>query len=178
MGLALAAIAVPVAACTATEPVKTVPSSLPPRAATFIGDEITTAHGNRVTVERYLARVNGTPATPGHVVAAIKVRTCASSAASAPVSVRRGVFYLLLHSGLVRPVARETIKSPLIDQSLNPGDCTEGWISYQRPTASAPIGVVLSGSTVALWKIRAPGVTSGTSSTSAGSTTSTTSSAS
>jgi hypothetical protein len=140
-----------------------VTPSLPPHAAALVGQAVTTAHGNRVRVIRYLPRVASAPAPAGKVASAVEVKACASRTDSHGAAVKGALFFLLFHDGLLRPSGSVAKRPALRDAALPPGRCERGWLSYLRPQHNAPIGVLLSGSSVVLWRLDTTSVTSSSS---------------
>lgn len=129
-------------------------SVLPPHAATVVGRPVTTAHGNTVEVSRYVDRVPGTRSASDHVTAAVKVRVCAGR--HEPASIQPSAFLLLFHDGALPPTGGQLPHRHLLPaEALQPGACSQGWLAFVRPALNRPIGVVLSSSTVVLWRLTA-----------------------
>ena len=152
---ALGVVPIVVAVATACEASQAAaPPPLPPHTAASVGQTVTTANGNSVEVVRYAAAFGPQGATRSTVTAAVDVKACASADGDGAQIVPTE-FLLLFHDGLLRPVARagDGTHPALRAGALPAGRCTRGWVFYRRPRHNDSIGVILSASTVVLWKL-------------------------
>lgn len=116
-----------------------------------IGDEVTTAEGNEVTVHRFDYPVE----VPGEDVelGVAEAEACAPEGGEG-ASVGPQAFRLQLDDDSRRhPVPVQVREPALTPQRIEPGGCARGWVAFPVGAGETPESVVPLASTVVEWTI-------------------------
>jgi hypothetical protein len=130
---------------TATSPVTTRPQSV-----LQLGDDVRTASGNVVSIRQFEFPADG---ARDRRVAAALVEACAGANAAANTGASPAFFRIELSDrrGLtpIAPVRQPALRGVRLD----PGDCAEGWVSFQIERGQQPQYVTFRGSSVVKWQV-------------------------
>jgi hypothetical protein len=119
-----------------------------------MGQQVTTAAGNRVTIFSYVAPVTGarSPGT-GMIFSAADVKACAGPHPSAATGVVRAQFAVET-PGQTGWASVDPVKKPALkDTVLKANQCVRGWITFRVPPTPKAQYVVLVSTTIVKWRI-------------------------
>ena len=124
-----------------------------------MGQTITTAQGNTVTVHAYVPAA--AYAEAGIAIAAVDVEACAAAhpaTTTGGVVVKAGTspsfFRLQLSDGSVVEAMPQGTKQPALGQEvLAPGSCKRAWVSFRVPESKTGAYVVLQSLSSVRWRI-------------------------
>jgi hypothetical protein len=130
----------------------TEPERETPMVEAVVGQSVTTASGNTVSVLQF---VGSAPGATGDSLASAEVEACARADLDQAVAVIPEQFVLQLSDERVLLPLPEGSAEPVLRRSVLEGsDCARGWVSYDVPSDDEPSAVVLAGSSVVRWRIR------------------------
>ena len=119
-----------------------------------MGQQVTTAAGNRVTIFSYVAPVTGgrSPGA-GMMFSAAEVKACAGPHPSADTGVVRAQFAVET-PGQTGWASVDPVKKPALkDTVLKANQCVRGWITFRVPPTPKAQYVVLVSTTIVKWRI-------------------------
>jgi hypothetical protein len=109
-----------------------------------LGASATTPRSSTITVQR-VERVGNE-----HLVA--KIKTCVA-AKRTPTSFDPSIFLLQVGNRVRQPLAEAQRQPALVSTTVSPGDCVEGWVTYQLALEERPDAVLLLASAYIRWRL-------------------------
>jgi hypothetical protein len=146
----LAALLVATGCADFGDPTAASPVTTRPQTILQLGDDVRTASGNVVAVLKYELPASG---QRDRGIAAALVEACAGANASGNTGASPAFFRIELadRRGLTPTVPAR--QPALRGVRLEPGDCTEGWVSFRIGPGQTPRYVTFRGSSVAKWEL-------------------------